>query len=315
MRPSAQAPLHPATRATAPQSLRPEPQPYDRPPRQLRGRADRSLGKKRLSSLAPHLLPVAPAPPGSLRAVPAPRAPAGREGLLRLGPRSWAGQFLRNLPLSSSPLWAQKEAKTPLPLHNQTLPISTPSTPGRWGDVSGWENLSEFVDPPRQQSAPTPTPGSNDPQPRAFRKASRLAGGPGGPQPRAKGAERRCRSRGSLPRLHPLCQVPRSHPRCPVKGIRAGQGKARKLWVQGRDWRRRGPWKSTEGERGARGLSGHGAPTGRAPGPFPDAEERCLRHFVFTLVSVDTCSSEAFSDWEEKCFKSSPRICYLFSRL
>ena len=53
---------------------------------------------------------------------------------------------------------------------------------------------------------------------------------------------------------------------------------------------------------GARGLSGHGAPTGRAPGPFPDAEERCLRHFIFTLVSVDTCSSEAFSDWEKKVF-------------
>ena len=229
MRPPAPGTPHPATRATAPWSLRPEPQPCDRPPRQLRGRAGRSLGKKKLSSLAPRLLPAAPAPPGSLSAVPAPRAPRGREGRLRLGPRSWAGRFLRNLPLSSSPLWAQKEAKTPIALHNQTLPNSTPPTPGRWGDVSGGENLSEFVDPPGQQSAPTPTPGSNDPQPRAFRKASRLAGGPVGPQPRARGAERRCRSRGSLPRLHPLCQVPRSHPCCPVRGIRAGQGRTRKL--------------------------------------------------------------------------------------
>lgn len=45
---------------------------------------------------------------------------------------------------------------------------------------------------------------------------------------------------------------------------------------------------------GAGGLSGHGVPTGRAPRPFRAAEERCLRHFILTLVSVDTCSSEAF---------------------
>ena len=73
-----------------------------------------------------------------------------------------------------------------------------------------------------------------------------------------------------------------------------GQGRTRKLWVQGHITGDGGDRGNQQEGSGAGGLSGHGVPTGRAPGPFRAAEERCLRHFIFTLVSVDTCSSEAF---------------------
>lgn len=144
---------------------------------------------------------------------------------LRLGRRGGAGPFLRKLPPSSSLLWAKKEAKAPIPLHQETLHISTLPVPERRGDLREGANLSEFVDPPGQQPAPTPTPGSNDPQPRAFRKASRLAGGRGRPQPRAAGAERHGRLRGSLLPLHPLCKAPPPHliPSCPARGTGAGK--------------------------------------------------------------------------------------------
>lgn len=161
--------------------------------------------------------------------------------------------------------------------------------------MSGGENISEFVDPPGQQPAPTPTPVSNDPQPRAFRKASPLAGGPEGPQSGARGAERHSDSRGSLPPLDPLCQVPPIASPLPSAG---GQGREelRRCGSRGMTGGWRGPWKSTEGERGERSFKSQCAHhPGLAQGPFPAAKERRLRHFKFTLISVDTCSSEAFS--------------------
>ena len=80
-------------------------------------------GGKAYQSPAPRLQLWAPAPTGSLRTVPAPQAPAGREGRLRFGPRSRAGRFLRNLTPSSSLLWAKKREKSPL------LRIIRPCTP------------------------------------------------------------------------------------------------------------------------------------------------------------------------------------------
>lgn len=84
------------------------------------GLAD-ALGQKR-PRLSLRLQLAAPAPPGSLSAVPAPRAPAGREGRLRLRLRCGAERFLRNLPPSSSSLlWAKREAKS--------APCLSPSSP------------------------------------------------------------------------------------------------------------------------------------------------------------------------------------------
>lgn len=78
-----------------------------------RGPAAGNPGRKahRVSLL---VLPLAaPAPLGSLRAVPAPRAPAGRAGRLRPDPRSGVGPFLTNFSPSSSLLRAKKEAEAP----------------------------------------------------------------------------------------------------------------------------------------------------------------------------------------------------------
>lgn len=186
----------------------------------MRGRSGWRLKTKRPSSLAPGLKLAAPARPGSLRAVPAPGAPKGRGGRLRLGQRSGAGRFRRNLPLLFS-LWAKKEDL--IPPHKQTFPISILLAPERWEDLSEEENLSEFVDPLGQQPAPTPTPGSNDPQPRAFRKASPLAGGKEGRSGFADGPSTTAACGGRFLLYTRFAKFSHRIPSCPARGKGAGK--------------------------------------------------------------------------------------------
>lgn len=70
------------------------------------------------------------------------------------------------------------------------------------------------------------------------------------------------------------------------------QGRNRKIWGQGHD---RGTEGAVEIHRTGAGLAAFQVQCAHRPGraerPFPAAAERCLRHFIFIIVSVDTCSS------------------------
>lgn len=72
---------------------------------------------------------ASPALLGSLRAVPAPRAPAGRRKRPRLCPRSPAGLLFRNLPPSPSIFRTKKIAMEGL----RSSPEDTPPPPEPWG--------------------------------------------------------------------------------------------------------------------------------------------------------------------------------------
>lgn len=180
----------PAILATALSSLQTAPQPRIRQPRQLRDRAGWLFGTKR-ASLAPSLQLAAPATPDSLSAVPALRAPAGRAGRLRLCQRSGAGQFLRNLPPSSSLLWAKKEAKVTPTLHSS--PQGDPphqyfansravGGPEQKGEPfpSSWtlQGSSPLPPPPRAPMTRSPAHFERLPGLPAARRAPVAAGGP-----------------------------------------------------------------------------------------------------------------------------------------
>lgn len=108
---------------------------------------------------------------------------------------------------------------------------------------------------------------SNDPQPRAFRKPSRLAGGQG-TVPEARGTvEVHCRFRGS-PLLFTLRgEVPPTTASLAVESRKPGQGRTREsvdLGVRRRARWVRGPRPFTSGRAQAVGLPGHRAPTALA---------------------------------------------------
>lgn len=292
LRPRAPATRSPAPQAGASSSPQTVPKPRTRPPRQLRGPAGWRPGTKSPSSLAARLPLAAPAPPGSLRAVPAPGAPAGRGGRLRPGPRSGAGRFLTNFPPSSSPLWAKKEGEAPTPFHSHTPHTSTLPVLERRGDLSEGERT---VPSPwtLQGSSPLPPP-PWAPMIRSPAHFERLLGSPAAKEDRSGAQEgpsatAACGVASNLTAA--LQSAPPSHPLLSSAGD-WGREEIGKCGARGMTGGRRGPWKSTGLERGARPFRPRCAHLpGRAERPFPAAGERFLRHFIFIIVSVDTCSS------------------------
>lgn len=174
---------HPLPRCPGPLRRRRLPERRVSPPRspaaapRLRGLAgfNRRAGrtKKRPAGLAPR------------RSVAARRrAPFPRPGCPQAAEDGRASASAGGLPSSSqqlcsftaSPPGLKKPRKPPYsswPHSALGHPAASGAArdPGRVG-----ETTFQGADPPRQQPAPTPAPGSNDPRPRAFRKPRRLAG-------------------------------------------------------------------------------------------------------------------------------------------
>uniref|UniRef100_M3Z890 Uncharacterized protein n=1 Tax=Mustela putorius furo TaxID=9669 RepID=M3Z890_MUSPF len=228
MRPRAPATHHPAAQARASSSLQTAPKPRTLPSRQRRGPAAGASGRKahRVSPLVCHL--QRPRRRGHCAQFPRPGRPQAVQGCCARAHSVARGGFSPTfLPhhLSSGLI---KKRNPPTSSHSHTLHTSTWPILERWGDLSDGENLSESVEHSGQQPAPTPTLGSNDPQPRAFRKASRLAGGQGGPQRRAGGAERHSRLRGRFQLCSRFAKSTPANlstriPSCPAR--RTGAGK------------------------------------------------------------------------------------------